>query len=152
MAMNIIQNMSKPIQRVSLSPCAKYDVVCFPWAGGNRSSLNPLYKALSQESVNIYCINYAVSGPLKRFSEVSDLVKVLTEEFLAWLSTRSKETNNPIVFFGYSYGGLVAYELAAALKDALSVDIVNKHVLCAISSPQFLTLKNERNQGALFLN
>lgn len=139
--------MSKQIQQVSVSECAKCNIFCFPWAGGNRSSLTPLYKALSKEPANIYCINYAFSSPTRRIDAVSDLVTLLAEEFTVWLSARSDQMCIPVVFFGYSYGGLLAYEVAGALRELILQ--VDKLVLCAVASPQFLTLKNQSEQGIL---
>jgi len=124
-------------------------VISFAFLG--PEAIEALFKSLSQQPVNVYSINYAVSGPSKRFEVISDLVNLLVEEFTVWLSARSNDAAIiPMVFFGYSYGGLVAYEVAAALGERMmNPSIVQKLILCAITSPQFLSLKNQCEQGIL---
>jgi surfactin synthase thioesterase subunit len=132
-------------QKVVLSPVrASFELFCFPWAGGNRSSLSSLYKLLAQCPINVYSVDYALKSVQKRANIATDLVLCLVEEFVEWLLSHRRNVDDdvPLVFFGYSYGGLLAYEVAVALEERLGVNVVKKIVLCAVSSPQFLTVKN----------
>jgi pyochelin biosynthetic protein PchC len=97
-----------------LGDCAhpRVRLVCFPHAGGSSSFFRPWRQRLSPD-VELYGVQYP--GRLDRIGEpcVADMpsmVRALTEAVEPLLDL-------PVVLFGHSLGGVVAYEVARWLPE-----------------------------------
>jgi surfactin synthase thioesterase subunit len=87
-------------------------LLAFPFAGGNAQSIKSWLDELS-DSAEIWILELPGRGarlleaPIMDFSE---LIDALCESLSNQLSTR------PVVFYGHSFGALVAFELALAFR------------------------------------
>jgi medium-chain acyl-[acyl-carrier-protein] hydrolase len=106
-------------------PNAKLNLFCFPYAGGGASIFRK-FKALLPDEIELIGVQYPGRENLYREPAIKDmklLVNTLTEVIQPLL-------NKPSVFFGYSLGGIVAYEVSIQLQDPQL-----KHLLIAASRP-----------------
>lgn len=92
-------------------PGASLRLLCFPHAGGAPTAFFPWIALLGQE---IECIGVQYPGRGQRFREeplnsISDLVHQITNRLTDFL-------DKPFAFYGHSFGGLVAFELARCLR------------------------------------
>lgn len=87
------------------SPDAPY-LYCFPHAGGSPGEFIRLFAPLN---VNVMGIQLPGRGPRYREASYTDL-KTLVASLIG-----SIEFKSPFVFFGHSFGAIVAYETACAL-------------------------------------
>ncbi len=88
-------------------------LVCFPFAGGAASTFR-FWKDYTPENIELF----AAQLPGREFrrkeqclTHIDDVVKHLLPEIKTL-------ADKPLVFFGYSMGGLVAYELVKAMYQA----------------------------------
>ncbi|WP_237388382.1 thioesterase II family protein [Xenorhabdus sp. Sc-CR9] len=100
-------------------------LVCFPYAGGNKSSFDIVKKHLSK-GVRIIPMNYS-SSELKLYH----FFKALLEN----LEIQLKELEGKITFFGHSIGAIIAYELAILCGNRLNI---HKLVVSACKPPELL--------------
>jgi len=59
------------------------------------------------------------------------------------------ENQPPTVFFGHSYGGIIAYELAIQLQKQRLLSVAHL-VVSSTNSPQVLTLRSQSNDDAFY--
>lgn len=85
---------------------------CFPFAGGSCTALRSWIARLPPE-IESWGAEYPGRG--RRWSETPcNSIGELVEEFIAAIALTS---DRPFALFGYSFGALVAFELALALRD-----------------------------------
>src|SRR5437764_15252250 len=109
-----------------VKPKAAIRLFCFPYAGGGGS----LFRAWSREapqSVDVCAIQ--LPGRETRFAEPAFTDVALLVERL--YSTMLPLLNIPFVFFGYSMGALIAFELARTLQGQSGLGL--KHLFVAAS-------------------
>jgi medium-chain acyl-[acyl-carrier-protein] hydrolase len=92
---------------------ARLQLYCFPHAGGAPVSFFPWNALLGPE---IECIGVQYPGRGQRWSERScaSLAELVEEIFSGWEEIPAK----PFAFYGHSFGGLLAFELARRLRLA----------------------------------
>lgn len=147
-------------------------LICFPWAGGGKASFSSLCRALrSQTRLVLYTVAYSPNDSVQnRPATVGEMADVVYPEIKTLLKSLYEEKvslrqEKPLVsFFGFSYGGLLAYEvmqrieadnqstpwkemiytfrgLSAAEKLGERIQL-QRVITCAVASPLFLTTKN----------
>lgn len=97
---------------VRRSPAAKLRLVCFPYAGGTNAVFRQWPEFMSA-TVEIHSLDLPGRGNrigVPPFTRLPSLIDALLPDFELHL-------NRPFAFFGHSMGGLIAYELAVALRD-----------------------------------
>lgn len=164
-------------QRVFKTTAHKSDkwshvLICFPWAGGGKTSFSSLSRAFKdREQLLLYTVAYSPNDSnTDRPASVSELVDLLYPELKLLLQTLLKEKHRlghpkpSISFFGFSYGGLIAYEVLKRFESeyqqapfrelvftfrgltALEVQgeriIIDQLIACAVASPVYLSEKN----------
>jgi len=92
-------------------PEAKYRLICFPYAGAGASVYNKWNEKLPSD---IELIKIELPGRGSRLTEMpirhlNFMVRQLHKELLTYL------TEKPFIFFGYSMGALLCYELTKLL-------------------------------------
>lgn len=98
-------------------PAAKARLFCFPYAGGGPQ----IYRNWPQKlSPSVEFFTVLMPGRGNRLSErlytsVAHAVEDLSGSFEQYL-------NKPIVFFGYSLGALICFELAHRLRDKYGIE------------------------------
>ncbi|GAA3196062.1 MULTISPECIES: thioesterase II family protein [Streptomyces] len=93
-------------------PDARVRLVCLPGAGSAASMYHP-WSALLPEEVEICAVQLPGRGGRLReaaFRRMEPLADALTEVLRA-------ECDRPVVLFGHSLGALIAYEVAARLRE-----------------------------------
>lgn len=94
-------------------PSAWVRVVCFPHAGGAPVVFFPWNRPLGPE---IECVGVQYPGRAQRWREPALLsIDELVEEFL---NTWEEPAEKTFAFYGHSFGGLVAFEVARSLRRA----------------------------------
>ncbi|TDF92727.1 thioesterase II family protein [Paenibacillus piri] len=102
--------MSRLIHQLSGSP-ADIKLVCFPFAGGYSAAFRPL-KPLLQNDCDIFA-----AEPPGHGSNRMPLVESLETLADIYLEDLIPQLDKPLVLFGHSMGGLVAYRLAQKLEQ-----------------------------------
>lgn len=140
--------LNEPEVRVRLN------LFCFHWAGGSSMAYKPLSTFLQSHGIAVYGITLPgrngrnTNTMFRRFPE---LVKALLPEFVEYHS-RYVIGELPLIFFGHSFGGLLAYEL----KKAITVEdypriVIDRVIVSAVRCPMDLTEQNkEPNQRRYF--
>lgn len=95
-------------------PEARYRLFCFPYAGGASSIYNKWNKYLPSD-IELFSIELPGRG--RRLSEppirhMSLLICSMMRDLLPYLKEK------PFIFFGYSMGSLISYELTKALLNS----------------------------------
>lgn len=130
----------------ALSGPSKLNLVCFHWAGGTGIAFKSMAKSF--EAAGICC--YAVTlpgrngrGTATMFRNMADILQSLVPEFVSF----HKENNlgdQPLLFFGHSFGGLLAFELYKSITSNCDAQIiVEKIIVSAVRCPSDLTDKNK---------
>jgi medium-chain acyl-[acyl-carrier-protein] hydrolase len=93
-------------------PGAALRLLCFPHAGGAPTAFFPWNAPLGPE---IECVSVQYPGRGQRFREEPlNSISDLADE----ISTRLTDfSDKPLAFYGHSFGGLVAFELARRLRQ-----------------------------------
>ncbi|MBG9687412.1 thioesterase II family protein [Bacillus mycoides] len=103
--------MSNLIKQFQTSQTTKLQLICFPFAGGNAVSYNPLNNCLSRD-INLFAIEPPGHGT-NRMS--------LIEKFDSLVDIYLNELNSIITgdfaLFGHSMGGLLTYRIAQRLEQ-----------------------------------
>ncbi len=92
-------------------PNAESRLFCFPHAGAGPVVFFDWAERLGPK-IECVCVQYPGRGQRLReepYIRVEDSVREISEHFFAWL-------DKPFAFYGHSFGGLVAFELARQLK------------------------------------
>jgi medium-chain acyl-[acyl-carrier-protein] hydrolase len=92
---------------------ARLRLYCFPHAGGAPVSFFPWNALLGPE---IECVGVQYPGRAQRWHEPAcvSVTELVEEIFSGWEELPQK----PFAFYGHSFGGLVAFELARRLRRA----------------------------------
>jgi surfactin synthase thioesterase subunit len=94
-------------------PDAAVRLYCFPHAGGAPVAFFPWNGLLGAE---IECVGVQYPGRAQRWREAACVsLRELVEEILSGWGARQEKT---FAFYGHSFGGLVAFELARQLRRA----------------------------------
>jgi medium-chain acyl-[acyl-carrier-protein] hydrolase len=92
-------------------PAAAFRLICFPHAGGAPIAFFPWADLCGE---NIECISLQYRGRAQRLKE-APLTSI--EEFVEEIgSDLSMLSDKPFAFYGHSFGGIVAFELARQLQ------------------------------------
>jgi medium-chain acyl-[acyl-carrier-protein] hydrolase len=94
-----------------IQPQAKIQLFCFPYAGGGISSYLPWQKALGAD-IQVACFQLPGRGS-RLFEPCIDSFQELIETLTSLVITHA---NRPYLFFGHSFGGLMAFEVTRALR------------------------------------
>lgn len=124
---------------------AKLNLFCFHWAGGNGTAFKPLSKFLEDSQVAVFSVTLPGRNgrdSSKLFRRFPDLVDALKAEFKAY-HRENLIGDLPVILFGHSFGGMIAYELTKAIMAADEPRIIIDHVIVsAVRSPIDLTEQN----------
>lgn len=117
--------------RLNCKPKTKIKLLCFPYAGGDQVIYRNWSSLFSKE---IDIIPVVLAGRGKRYSElpISDWKELIDD---MWILLRPY-LDYPHIFFGHSFGGRIAYELAHRCQEE---DIRNTNLLfiSACRSPRY---------------
>lgn len=124
------------------------NLFCFHWAGGNNTAFKPLSIHLEVYNIAVYTITLPgrngrdTSSMFRRFPE---LVNAVLSDFCKFHAENSIG-DLPIILFGHSFGGLLAYEL----KRTLSTDdnpriVIDRVIVSAVRTPIDITEQNENS-------
>ena len=122
---------------------------CFPLGGREWLCFRYLKKALP-EGIEVYSM--MLPGRLSRKEEgfaesVDEIVEnlVVSMEGLGLIHG----SQPPTVFFGHSYGGIIAYELALLLEQQKMMTIAHM-VISSTNCPEVLTARSQSNDVAFY--
>ncbi len=123
------------IRQLRQIPNPRLRLFCFPYAGGG-ASLFRLWSEYLPEEVEVCPVQLPgresrVKEPI--YDELLPLVEKLSDVLLPGF-------NLPFVFFGYSLGALIAFELARLIRKKFN--IVPNHIIVAASPAPHLLEKN----------
>lgn len=125
---------------------SKLNLVCFHWAGGTGIAFKPITKILESSNISVYAITLPGRngrGTATMFRNLKDIVQGLLPEFAAFHAENSLG-DLPIIFFGHSLGGLLAYELYKSITVANEPRIlIEKIIVSAVRCPADLTQMNK---------
>lgn len=94
-------------------PMAQILLLCFPHAGGGPASFFP-WNALLGPEIECVSVQYPGRGQRWREPALSSMEDLVEEIFNGWEQIPQKT----IAFYGHSFGGLVAFEVARRLRRA----------------------------------
>lgn len=124
------------------------NLFCFHWVGGGGNSFRPLAKTLEPHGIQVFSVTLPGRYPTQihlLMKSVREVVDNIQTQFLA--SIDNWEINKyPLFFFGHSYGGIVAYELAKKLKTVQ----LKKIIISAVKSPALLTEINKSSSTCYY--
>ncbi|MER5995528.1 alpha/beta fold hydrolase [Streptomyces viridosporus] len=102
------------VRRLHPSPDSDVTVVCFPHAGGSASYFHPLSARLTPRA-EVLALQYPGRQD-RRFepalTSIDELVEGITEAL-------REHVDRPLVFFGHSMGGTLAFETARRMEPEL---------------------------------
>lgn len=134
-------------------------VFCFHWVGGNANAYRALAKLLEAEGILVYGVDLPGRNGKNAIRNMKEIVDSLCN-FFVLNGTEKKLNSLPTLFFGHSYGGLLAFELVKKLQSTPAITWKVSHLLLsAVRSPQDLTdfngnpesfLKHKLTEDALF--
>jgi surfactin synthase thioesterase subunit len=105
--------------------------------GGGANYFRPLAKDLEVSGINVYAYTLPTKAPKGRIhTNVDDIVNQLYNSIL----NVDKEKKLPIVFFGHSLGGIIAFELSRKIEDSLTLKAL---IVSAVKNPILLTAINQ---------
>jgi surfactin synthase thioesterase subunit len=124
----------------------KLSLVCFHWAGGAGIAYKPLAKVLEASNISVHSITLPGRngrGTATMFKNMTDILQVMLPEFSSYHAAHAFG-DHPLVFFGHSFGGLLAYELykAVTAKDEPRI-LIEKIIVSAVRCPADLTEVNK---------
>jgi surfactin synthase thioesterase subunit len=117
-------------------------LITFHWVGGNGYGFRPWKKELP-EKIEIFSM--MMPGRLSRRKEnfVESVEEVVTQLLLSMQALGLTGDNQPpTVFFGHSYGGIIAYELALLLQKQHLLKVAHL-VVSSTNSPKVLTARSK---------
>ncbi|MFT2791324.1 thioesterase II family protein [Serratia sp. T13T92] len=103
-------------------------IICFPYAGGGKSSFDILKKHLSC-GAKVLSLTYSGRESESDSAKSASCFNRMLEELKSQLS----HIDAPITFFGHSMGAIVAYELTVILSNQLNI---RKLVVSACKPPK----------------
>lgn len=115
-------------------------IVCFPYAGGGKSSFDILKKHFTYDA-RVLSLTY--SGK-KNDIELAKSPYCFNR-MLEGLKSQLNSIEAPITFFGHSMGAIVAYEMAVILSNQLNI---KKLVVSACKPPELLVNSKIFSTGA----
>jgi surfactin synthase thioesterase subunit len=124
----------------------KLSLVCFHWAGGAGIAYKPLAKVLEASNISVHSITLPGRngrGTATMFRNMTDILQVMLPEFASYHAEHDLG-DQPLVFFGHSFGGLLAYELykAVSANDEPRI-LIEKIIVSAVRCPADLTAVNK---------
>lgn len=139
-----------------LIPLRKVDnprirLITFHWVGGNGFAFRPWKKDLPED---IEIISMMMPGRLSRRNEpfvenVNEVVSHLVTSMQVLGYTGNSNDHPPTVFFGHSYGGIIAYELAIQLQDQKLLTLAHL-VISSTNCPEVLTLRSDSTDESFY--
>lgn len=120
------------------------NLFCFHWVAGNGNAFKILAKALEKDGIKVYGVT--LPGRNGRNTDqiptrMSQLTEILYDLFL--LNYQNWRLNDaPLLFFGHSLGGIVAFELAKKLKYSCNEFWLDKLIISAVKDPELLSADN----------
>jgi medium-chain acyl-[acyl-carrier-protein] hydrolase len=149
---------SKWLLRFPAPPTVIARLICFHWAGGNGYAFRPWNKRFQQSGVEV--ISMMLPGRLSRSKEplltnvgeitceiaasyyicaYDDVVAILLSAMIALSLTGPNQPKT--IFFGHSYGGVIAYELATRLQRESLLEVAHL-IISSANNPSVLTQKS----------
>jgi len=147
MGVFLFQKLNNPtVEQVRLN------LICFHWAGGSGAAFKPMAKALEASNICVFAVTLPGRngrGTASMFRNMKDIIISLSREFSTYYSENSLGSH-PVLFFGHSFGGLLAYELykAFSLGNDKSV-VIDKVIVSAVRCPSNLTELNKKSDRML---
>lgn len=126
-----MSNQNKIVKtiRESSSP---YQIICFPFVGGHWAVFKELGEMLTTD-IEILSVN--PPGRMGDKGNLIDNVDEMTELYLSELKDSFKENT---IFFGYSLGSIVSYDLLKKMKRVKTKNINSLHVVSASLPPHLI--------------
>lgn len=125
------KNWTTPLDTPSAD--TRYTLVCFPYAGGGTVHYRKWREHLPKE-IHLCAIN--LPGRERYYNEPAyQNFDALVQDLAAEID----QHNNPLLFFGHSYGSLCAYFTARILKSTFNKDI--DALFVSARTPPFTPLK-----------
>jgi medium-chain acyl-[acyl-carrier-protein] hydrolase len=128
-------------------------LITFHWVGGNGFAYRPWKKELLG---NIEIYSMMLPGRLSRRKEefvetVDEVVSrlLLSMQALGLTGGKTGLDQPPTVFFGHSYGGIIAYELALQLQQQDLLRVAHL-VISSTNSPEVLTSRSCSTDDAFY--
>lgn len=124
----------------------RLNLFCFHWAGGNGTAFKPLSTFLQPHGIVVYSITLPGRNGRNTsslFRSFPALVKALLPEFVEY--HRSYVIGDlPLILFGHSFGGMLAYELKKAIttEDYPRI-VIDRVIVSAVRCPMDLTEQNK---------
>lgn len=135
-----------PIRKVE-APALR--LIAFHWVGGNGFAYRPWKKELPP-SIEIYSM--MMPGRLSRRKEefVESVAEAVNQLSLSMqVLGMTGDGQPPTVFFGHSYGGLIAFELARQLQQHRLLDISHL-IVSSTNCPAVLTLRSQSTDDSFY--
>jgi surfactin synthase thioesterase subunit len=134
MSKKALTALNNPVEPISI-------VIFLHWVGGMANSYRRMANKLKSAKA------YAISLPGRSFTQepINSLYQLhnavdFVQDII--LSSNLSTLNLPIILFGHSYGGIIAYEVAKKVSS------INKLILSAVPNPAGLISKNLSLQAA----
>lgn len=123
--------LNEAARRITVEPGVRPRLLVFPFAGGSCLALRPFLSGLASQ-VDIWGAEYPGRGFRSNEPPVAQ-VDALVEEFVDAIS---RADDSPTLLLGYSFGALVAYEVALRLRSSSAARPVGLIVVSA-KAPHF---------------
>lgn len=117
-------------------------LVCFHWAGGHGHAFRSWAKQLQNAGIDLMSI--MLPGRMSRIkdpfiADVKRIAEILMDCFDQLNTFKSKNVHT--IFFGHSYGGIIAFELACLLKKSQMYSI-DHLIISSTNNPHRLSQRN----------
>lgn len=124
----------------------RLNLFCFHWAGGNGTAYKPLGTNFEKHGIAVYSITLPGRNGRNTdsiFRTFPELVKALLPEFVEY-HRNFVIGDLPLIFFGHSFGGMVAYELKKAIttEDYPRI-VIDRIIVSAVRCPMDQTDQNK---------
>lgn len=119
------------------------NLICFHWVGGGAASFKEIAKIVEPKQIKVH----GLILPGRNGRDTDQIIKRM-EDVVRWAKKEIEQvkdllSNAPIIFFGHSFGGLLAFELVRAMHTEGSPIQVARLIVSAVHSPSILTVKNQ---------
>lgn len=136
-----------PIRKVDGVPDVR--LIVFHWVGGNGFVYRP-WKRYLPENIEIYSM--MMPGRLSRRNDkfVESVGEAVSQLVLCMQALGFTGDNQPpTIFFGHSYGGIIAYELALQLQKCHLLNVAHL-VVSSTNCPTVLTKRSQSNDDSFY--
>jgi surfactin synthase thioesterase subunit len=129
-------------------------VICFPWAGGGRSSYPQIFKGKNfQDTTEIWTISYCENDGFNRHENLRLFLEELKPSILSLMRHKKIDTFNETrcTFIGYSYGGIIAFEMIRFLEqEFFPLKPIVNFIVCAVAAPQYISENHNHSESTRF--